>query len=298
MALTMTRCAAWWRWRDWVVQAFNQNMPYGPFYHRSTGGRLEKSPTLNQGIATGFNRNHGNINSEGGIIDEEYRVSYVNDRVRTTSMAWMGLTHGMAPDVTTTSLIPSPSTTTTNSSLSSTASMKRARMVAWPMRLQLSKLPRTNSSGNRGVAAPNRDRSPKMQDFFGEAEVAQRFKYDRVFRTPVPTNAIPASNQVVCLELRSWIRRSKPSPNAAGGQAIQVEGKITSAPGPLGEPALVFDGQSDLKTQDFAAPLRPGLVFAAWVRRDRAEQAPSFFNRVLYGAGVINDYGKGVQISL
>ena len=80
-----------WPWRDWVVQAFNQNLPYDRFITDQLAGDLEKNPGLNQEIATGFNRNHG-INSEGGIIDEEYRVSYVNDRVRTTSMAWMGLT--------------------------------------------------------------------------------------------------------------------------------------------------------------------------------------------------------------
>ncbi len=80
-----------WRWRDWVIDAFNQNLPYDRFITEQLAGDLLPDPTIEQLIATGFNRNHG-INSEGGIIDEEYRVEYVADRVRTVGMVWMGLT--------------------------------------------------------------------------------------------------------------------------------------------------------------------------------------------------------------
>jgi hypothetical protein len=80
-----------WRWRDWVIQSFNQNMPYDRFLTEQLAGDLLPNPTLDQRIATGFGRNHV-INSEGGIIEEEYRVQYVTDRVRTLGMAWLGLT--------------------------------------------------------------------------------------------------------------------------------------------------------------------------------------------------------------
>jgi hypothetical protein len=80
-----------WRWRDWVVQAFNDNLPYNRFLTEQLAGDLLEKPTLEQRIATGFGRNHV-INSEGGIIGEEYRVEYVADRVRTLGMAWLGLT--------------------------------------------------------------------------------------------------------------------------------------------------------------------------------------------------------------
>ena len=80
-----------WRWRDWVIESFNANMPYNRFITEQLAGDLLPHPTLDQLIATGFGRNHV-INSEGGIIDEEYRSSYVTDRVRTLGMAWMGLT--------------------------------------------------------------------------------------------------------------------------------------------------------------------------------------------------------------
>ena len=80
-----------WRWRDWVIDAFNSNKPYDRFITEQLAGDLLPQATVDQRLATGFCRNHV-INSEGGIIDEEYRVEYVSDRVRTMSMAWMGLT--------------------------------------------------------------------------------------------------------------------------------------------------------------------------------------------------------------
>ena len=84
-----------WRWRDWVIEAFNRNMPFDQFTIEQLAGDLLPNPTLDQVIATGFNRNHRG-NGEGGIISEEYAVEYVADRVETTSTVWMGLTVGCA----------------------------------------------------------------------------------------------------------------------------------------------------------------------------------------------------------
>lgn len=79
-----------WPWRDWVIQAFHQNMPYDQFLVEQLAGDLFESPTRDQLIATGFLRNQGH-NTEGGIIVEEYRVEYVADRVHTTSTVCLGL---------------------------------------------------------------------------------------------------------------------------------------------------------------------------------------------------------------
>ncbi|MEZ5365683.1 MAG: DUF1549 domain-containing protein [Bryobacterales bacterium] len=82
-----------YRWRDWVIDAFNQNMPFDEFTIEQLAGDLLEHPTMEQVIATGFNRNH-RANSEGGIVPEEYRIEYIVDRVETTSTVWMGLTLG------------------------------------------------------------------------------------------------------------------------------------------------------------------------------------------------------------
>jgi hypothetical protein len=84
-----------WRWRDWVIAAFNSDMPFDQFTVEQLAGDLLPNATVEQRIATGFNRNHM-ITEETGVIPEEYRVEYVADRVRTTSAVWMGLTAGCA----------------------------------------------------------------------------------------------------------------------------------------------------------------------------------------------------------
>jgi hypothetical protein len=80
-----------WPWRDWVINAFNKNLPYDEFITWQLAGDLLDEPTLEQIVATGYNRNH-KITQEGGVIDEEYRVEYVADRAITTSKALMGIT--------------------------------------------------------------------------------------------------------------------------------------------------------------------------------------------------------------
>jgi hypothetical protein len=84
-----------WHWRDWVIGAFNRNMPYCEFVIEQLAGDLLPNATIEQKIATGFGRNHM-INFEGGAIPEEYQNEYVIDRVETTSTAFLGMTMGCA----------------------------------------------------------------------------------------------------------------------------------------------------------------------------------------------------------
>jgi hypothetical protein len=84
-----------WRWRDWVIEAFATNKPFDEFTVEQLAGDMLRDASLDQVIATGFNRNHRG-NGEGGIVDAEYAVEYVVDRLDTTSTVWLGLTLGCA----------------------------------------------------------------------------------------------------------------------------------------------------------------------------------------------------------
>ena len=80
-----------WPWRDWVVSAFNRNLPFDQFVTWQLAGDLLPSPTEEQILATAFNRLHQQ-ESEGGSVEEEYRVEYISDRVQTFGTAFLGLT--------------------------------------------------------------------------------------------------------------------------------------------------------------------------------------------------------------
>jgi hypothetical protein len=84
-----------WPWRDWVINAFNRNLPYDQFTLEQLAGDLLPNATTEQIIATAFHRNTL-TNVEGGTNDEEWRVAAVKDRIATTGQVWMGLTVGCA----------------------------------------------------------------------------------------------------------------------------------------------------------------------------------------------------------
>ncbi|MFN3652688.1 MAG: DUF1553 domain-containing protein [Armatimonadota bacterium] len=84
-----------WSYRDWVIQAFNQNLPFDQFTIEQLAGDLLPKPSLDQLVATGFNRCNITTN-EGGVIPEEYAVLYTRDRTETVAQVWMGQTAGCA----------------------------------------------------------------------------------------------------------------------------------------------------------------------------------------------------------
>ncbi len=84
-----------WSYRDWVIGAFNKNMPFDRFATEQLAGDLLPGKTLDQQVASGFNRCNITTN-EGGAIDEEYQVLYTRDRTETVSQVFMGLTAGCA----------------------------------------------------------------------------------------------------------------------------------------------------------------------------------------------------------
>ncbi len=84
-----------WRYRDWLIDAFNRDLPYDQFTAEQLAGDMLPNATLEQRVATAFHRNTM-TNTEGGTDDEEFRTAAVKDRVDTTMQVWMGLTMGCA----------------------------------------------------------------------------------------------------------------------------------------------------------------------------------------------------------
>ncbi|MEX2560677.1 MAG: PSD1 and planctomycete cytochrome C domain-containing protein [Pirellulales bacterium] len=84
-----------WRYRDWVIDAFNRDMPFDRFTLEQLAGDLLPAATFEQQLATGFHRNTP-TNTEGGVDREEFRVKTVVDRLNTTGTVWLGLTVGCA----------------------------------------------------------------------------------------------------------------------------------------------------------------------------------------------------------
>ncbi|MCG8583915.1 MAG: DUF1549 domain-containing protein, partial [Pirellulales bacterium] len=80
-----------WGWRDWVIRSYNENKSFKDFSIEQLAGDLLPDSTVDQQIATAFNRNNASTD-EGGVIPEEFRIEYALDRVKTTSMVWLGLT--------------------------------------------------------------------------------------------------------------------------------------------------------------------------------------------------------------
>ncbi|MFC3122411.1 DUF1553 domain-containing protein [Agaribacter flavus] len=84
-----------WPWRNWVINAFNENMPFDQFMTEQLAGDLLEKPSKSQIIATGFNRNTA-LNNEDGIIPEEFRVEYIADKIDVTSTTFLGQTMACA----------------------------------------------------------------------------------------------------------------------------------------------------------------------------------------------------------
>src|SRR5262249_12555636 len=82
-----------WTYRDWVIRAFNKNMPFDQSTIEQLAGDLLPNATLDQKIASGFNRCNITTN-EGGAISEEYLVLYTRDRTETVAQVWLGMTLG------------------------------------------------------------------------------------------------------------------------------------------------------------------------------------------------------------
>jgi hypothetical protein len=283
-----------WRWRDWVIEAFNRNLPYNRFLTEQLAGDLLPHPGLDQLIATGFNRNHG-INSEGGIIDEEYRVEYVADRVRTTSLAWLGLTMECAR--------------CHDHKFDPITQKDFFRFYAF-----FNNIDETGEDGRMANAAPilpaptlqqqqtmahYRLEMAKARDEMQHAIQTQNWT-GIMFDSPgLGPHAASRTNQVMELDLGAWVPAHPVVTNLAGSNTFNARGKMDKIEGPLGLPALLFDGSAHLETK--AMPnfdSGKGWALLAWVRPEGNSEAVLFSTANFDLPSSAEAYGEGLEVRL
>ncbi len=286
-----------WRWRDWVIEAFNRNLPYNQFITMQMAGDLMPARTLDHLIATGFNRNHV-ISSEGGIIDEEYRVEYVADRVNTTSLAWLGLTmvcarchdHKFDP-------IPQRDFYRLFAFFNSVDEHGEDGRVA-----NAAPLMRTPTDGQqKGIA----DLRASLKQNEATLERLTRLFPWKTFKSRTPSVGPEqrsdrwSTNQFVTLDWASQDGTSLVISNSAGGTPVQIRGSVLRSNGPGNLQALRFDGAASLKTESLPKKdSSKGWAFSAWVKRANKNEGVLFSTADFGPPPSSGSYGQGIEIRL
>jgi hypothetical protein len=282
-----------WRWRDWVIDSFNRNLPYDRFLTEQLAGDLLENPALDQLIATGFNRNHV-INSEGGIVDEEYRVEYVVDRLQTTSLAWLGLTTGCArchdhkfDPVTQKDFYRLYAFFNNNDESGEDGRVGNAA----PIIVAPTKAQQTAIAKHRAAV----EAAEKNMNSMVKAQAWRDITFEELLADK-GTNSLPETNVVVSLHLPAGGAVGGTITNLADGKPVGVEGNVIFTNGPPGETGMVF-GDGVLK---IAALPRfdagKGWAFSAWVRRDAPTEGPLFSTMSFSVPASSESYGRGVEI--
>jgi hypothetical protein len=275
-----------WRWRDWVIQSFNANMPYDRFLTEQLAGDLLPNPTVEQRIATGFGRNHV-INSEGGIIDEEYRVEYVADRVRTLGMSWLGLTVECAR--------------CHDHKFDPITQRDYYRFYAF-----FNNVPEIGEDGRVANAvpilpAPTSEQQQKMRDLESAiaklTEGVERRKKSGTWRDADSARVLRIAAQTgapggAVLNLRC---------ESADGFEKAPESGFALAPGVAGQACVVAGAEPKPRSGGPGVPVskRGPLTLSAWLQPDRADVDVAVLSAIDYATNpAATTYGKGMEVRL
>lgn len=288
-----------WRWRDWVIDAFNANKPYDQFLIEQFAGDLLPKPTMEQKLATGFGRNHV-INSEGGIIDEEYRVEYVVDRVRTLGMSTLGLTLECAR--------------CHDHKFDPITQKDYYGFFAF-----FNQVPEYGEDGRVANAsplmkAPTREQQERLQ----KIDAAIAVKSDALLRL-CALNLESRSDVVLLADLRTSLATAKLNPPEPGGFTLGARSvadsktelfNVADAAGKtLGQTTLSFAEEPELGSLlkfdgSVAATLPAKLVdfdkawsLSTWLRWNGGESA-LLSNMAMQGPASSSDYGRGVAVRI
>jgi hypothetical protein len=265
-----------WRWRDWVINAFNRNQPFNKFTLEQVAGDMLPDATRDQKIATGFNRNH-RANTEDGIIPEEYAVEYVVDRVETTSAIFLGMTLGCAR---------------CHDHKYDPFSQKEFYQV-FAYFNNVPELGRAMKYGNSPpmIEAPTLDQQKKLDEFDANIQSVEDFLRKRDTETAKIErkwqNALRASDPAYWTPGRGLTGAlSFETDDAAKAQ----DGSVTFVPGRVGR-AASFDGKAFLDAGNIASfDIDDRFTLSAWVYSDGLPDG-SVMSRM-----VDNPKGKGFGV--
>jgi len=259
-----------WRWRDWVIDAFNRNMPFDQFTIEQLAGDLLPNQTLDQRIATGFNRNHRG-NSEGGVIPEEYQVEYVADRVDTTSTVFLGLTVGCSR--------------CHDHKYDPLAQKEYYQLFSYFNNIPESGKARKTGNSPPFIKAPTPDQQARLKQFDDDlaaaAETFQRLnpertqkEWERSLDKSLPIFWGPARGLVAHYALDGDLSARISTTQDGKSSALKIEdGEAHFVPGRLGR-AADFDGKRFIQAGDIAGFRRGGYgrgdyddkyTLAAWI---------------------------------
>ncbi len=226
-----------WPWRDWVIEAFNRNVPYDQFVSWQLAGDLLSKATREQKLATAFHRNHP-MTAEGGIIDEEYRLEYVIDRANTTAQAFLGMTMECAR--------------CHDHKFDPISQKEYYQFTAFFNNVQ--ELGMTGNDGNAGplltllseeeqaglaaVRAHIEELEQSLARRRGEVSAAG------IYRNTATTTAMLGSGLLDHYPLDTITGKSTPN-RVAGSEPAEVQGELELVPGPRGQAAR-FDDDYDL----------------------------------------------------
>jgi hypothetical protein len=228
-----------WRWRDWVIDAFNRNMPYDQFTIEQLAGDLLPNPTLEQRIATGFNRNHRG-NAENGVIAEEYAVEQVVDRVDTAGTLFLGMSIGC--------------TRCHNHKYDPITAKEYYQLFAYFNNVPESGRARQTGNSPPFIAAPTSEQQPQLKRFDDALEAAKdkfaKLEPELVRAQQAWERSLDRSTPVPWGPTRGLVAHysfdGELTPQVAvsrdGKRSVLEDGELTFVPAPIGQ-AASFDGK-------------------------------------------------------
>ena len=251
-----------WAWRDWVIDAYNSNMPFDRFTTEQLAGDLLPDATIAQKVASGFNRNHA-TSDEGGAFAEELRVEYVVDRVKTTANVWMGLTmecaqchdHKYDPISQREYYQMFAYFNNTTDPGMQTRGGNQSPVVNVPPREQAGKLARLRKAIESSEAKMDAYRRGAVPEYVKWLRVAQKSAGNALPEPAGLTHFFPLDE-----------REGKEVKAGVGGGVGQVGGKISSA-GRDGNRGLGLDGRTSVTFSSWPPRERnQAFTFAAWLK--------------------------------